>query len=241
MDRRKALLAVAAVIAALGTLLVFLYVRGSDNRADERYSAVQVLRVVKLIAPGETIEAAQTAGKIETSSVSQKDLLPDALTATAPIAGKVALTSIYPGEQLISSKFGAAGAGTALSIPKGKIAISINLSDPARVAGFVNPGDKVAIFMSGSGGSDPFTRMLLPNIQVIGAGTTTIVSQTTTDPAGAQTTDQLPKTLLTLAVSQDEAERILYASTNGALSFGLMNTDSQVAASAGVNMSNLFR
>jgi pilus assembly protein CpaB len=241
MDRRKALLAVAAVIAALGTLLVFLYVRGSDNRADESYSAVQVLRVVKLIAPGETIEAAQTAGKIETSSVSQKDLLPDALTATAPIAGKVALTSIYPGEQLISSKFGAAGAGTALSIPKGKIAISINLSDPARVAGFVNPGDKVAIFMTGSGGGAAFTRMLLPNIQVIGAGTTTVVSQTTTDPAGAQTTDQLPKTLLTLAVSQDEAERILYASTNGALAFGLMNTDSQIAATAGVTSANLFR
>lgn len=241
MDRRRALLAVAAVIAALGTLLVFLYVRGADTRADQKYSAVQVLRVVKLIAPGETSEAAQAAGKFETSSVSQKDLLPDALTTTDPIAGKVALTTIYPGEQLIGSKFGSAGAGTVLSIPKGKIAISINLSDPARVAGFVNPGDKVAIFMTGTAGSGPYTRMLLPNIQVIGAGTTTVVSQTTTNPAGAQTTDSLPKTLLTLAVSQDEAERILFASSNGELSFGLMNTDSQVAASAGISNTNLFR
>ena len=101
MDRRKALLAVAAVIAALGTLLVFLYVRGADNRADERYGAVQVLRVVKQIAPGETVEAAQAAGKIETSTVSQKDLLPDALTGTEPIAGKSASTTIYPGEQAV--------------------------------------------------------------------------------------------------------------------------------------------
>ena len=43
---------VAAVIAALGTLLVFLYVRGADTRADERYEAVQVLRVVKPIDRG---------------------------------------------------------------------------------------------------------------------------------------------------------------------------------------------
>ena len=82
MDRRKALLAVAAVIAALGTLLVFLYVRGADTRADQRYGAVEVLRVVKQIAPGETVEAAQAAGKLETGSVPQKDLLPNALTGT---------------------------------------------------------------------------------------------------------------------------------------------------------------
>ena len=148
MDRRKVLLLVAAVIAALGTLLVFLYVRGADTRADQRYDAVQVLRVVKPIAAGETVEAAQSAGKIESGSVSKKDLLPDALTGTEPIAGKVATTTIYPGEQIITAKFGATGATNGLAIPKGKIAISINLTDPARVAGFVNPGDKVAIFLT---------------------------------------------------------------------------------------------
>ena len=151
MDRRKVLLVVAAVIAALGTLLVFLYVRGADTRADQRYDAVQVLRVVKQIDSGETIDAAQAAGKIETGSVSQKDLLPNALSGIDPVAGKVAVTAIYPGEQLTSSKFGASGSTSGLTIPKGKIAMSVNLTDPARVAGFVNPGDKVAIFMNGTG------------------------------------------------------------------------------------------
>ena len=243
MDRRKVLLAVAAVIAALGTMLVFLYVRGADTRADERYEAVQVLQVVKPIAAGETVEAAQAAGKIETSSVSQKDMLPDALTTTEAIAGKVAVTAIYPGEQLINSKFGATGVANGLTIPKGKIAISINLTDPARVAGFVNPGDKVAIFLtaaSGAGGGS-YSRLLLPNIQVIGAGTTTMVATTTTDPEGVATTDQLPKTLLTVAVTQAEAERLLYATSNGELSFGLLNTDSKVAASKGVTDLNLFK
>ena len=209
MDRRKALLLVAAVIAAVGTLLVFLYVRGADTRADQRYDAVQVLRVVKPIAAGETVEAAQSAGKIESSSVSKKDLLPDALTGTEPIAGKVAVTNIYPGEQLIASKFGATGSTNGLAIPKGKIAISVNLSDPSRVAGFVNPGDKVAIFMT----RGTFTRLLLPSVQVIGAGTTTVTTTTTTDASGAQSTEQLPKTLLTLAVSQADAEKVLFASS----------------------------
>lgn len=241
MDRRKVLLAVAAVIAALGTLLVFLYVRGADTRADERYSAVQVLRAVKQIAPGESVEAAQAAGKIETGSVSQQELLPDALTGIEPVAGRVAVTAIYPGEQLIGSKFGATGSATALTIPKGKIAISVNLTDPARVAGFVNPGDKVAMFMTGSGSGGSFSRMLLPNVQVIGVGTTSMVATTTTDPTGAQTTDQLPKTLLTVAVTQDEAERVLYASSNGELAFGLLNNESSVAPTKGITETNLFR
>lgn len=242
MDRRKVLLLVAVVIAAIGTLLVFLYVRGADTRADQRYDAVQVLKVVKPITAGETVEAAQAAGKIESSSVSKKDLLPDALTGTETVAGQIATSNLYPGEQLVSSKFGATGASSGLSIPKGKIAISINLSDPSRVAGFVNPGAKVAIFMTGTTkGGDNFTRLLLPSVEVIGAGTTTVVSTTTTNPNGAQSTEQLPKTLLTLSVSQVDAEKVLYATSKGELAFGLLNDDSQVAPSQGVNDLNLFR
>lgn len=241
MDRRKVLLLVAAVIAALGTALVFVYVQGSDTRADARYGAVTVLRATKAIAPGETVEAAQAAGKIVTGSVSQKDLLPEALTSLETVTGQIAVSAIYPGEQLIASKFGATGSANALAIPKGKIAISVNLTDPSRVAGFVNPGDKVAIFMTGSGSSANFSRLLLANVQVIGAGATSMVASTTTDGAGAQTTDQLPKTLLTIAVTQNEAERVLYASANGELSFGLLNNQSILAPSKGVDDSNLFR
>ena len=245
MDRRKVLLAVAAVIAALGTLLVFLYVRGADTRADERYEAVQVLRAVKQIEPGETVEAAQAAGKFETSSVSQKDLLPEALTTTEGIAGKVAVSTIYPKEQLTSSKFGATGAAAnGLTIPKGKIAISINLTDPARVAGFVNPGDKVAIFMTGTGGAEggTFSRLLLPNIQVIGAGTTTMVADHHHRPGGCR--DHRP-------AAEDPADRrghpgrgragALRQPRNGELSFGLLNKDSKAAPSKGVTNANLFK
>lgn len=238
MDRRKALLVVAAVIAALGTLLVFLYVRGADNRADERYDAVQVLRVVKPVAAGETVEAAQASGKIESSSVSQKDLLPDALTGIEPVAGKVALTAMYPGEQLISSKFGAAGTATsALPIPKGKIAISVDVPDPALGAGFLTPGSKVALFMTKG---DSYTRLLLPNVQVMGVGATTVATTTATDESGAPVAPPASSTL-TLAVSQPEAERVLFAKgAGGTLSVGLLNTDSQVSASRGVSESSLF-
>ncbi len=243
MDRRKVLLIVAVIIAALGTMLVFLYVRGADQRADEKFDAVSVLRAVKQINQGETVAAAQAAGKIEVGTIAQDARLPDALDNLASVDGQIAQTNIYPGEQIIASKFAAnAASGSGLAIPKGKLAISVNLTDPARVAGFVNPGDQVAIFVTGSVSGAPTSRLLLPKVDVIAVGTTpTVVATTTTDSSGAQTTEQLPRTLLTLGVSQDEAQRVLFAASNGDLAFGLLTKDSQVAPDGGANAGNLFK
>ena len=241
MDRRRALLVVAAIIAALGTLLVFLYVKGADKRADDKFDTVKVLVVKKQIPAGETVAAAQAAGKIEVGTVTKETQLPGSLDSLAPIDGQIAQTTLYPGEQIIASKFAStAAATTTLTIPKGNIAISVNLTDTARVAGFVNPGDKVAIFLTTPAAS----RLLLTNIEVIAVGTTTVIPTTTTDSSGAQTVEQLPRTLFTLGVSQAQAEKILYASSGGAgggeLAFGLLNDDSVVRPGPGASAANLF-
>jgi pilus assembly protein CpaB len=244
MDRRRVLLVVAAIIAGLGTLLVFLYVRGADDRADQKYHAVKVLKVVKQINTGESVAAAQAAAKIEESTVGEGERLPDALDSLDSLTGQIAQTNLFPGEQIVASKFGTTPASTStLTIPKGSIAVSINLTDTARVAGFVNPGDKVAIFMNSSGGAGlgSFTRLLLDDIEVIAVGTTTVVATTTTDPTGAQTTEQLPRTLFTLGVTQAQAQKIMYATANGELAFGLTNDDSKVTLDTGVTSENLFK
>ena len=150
MDRRKLLLVAAAIVAALGAVLVFLYVRGADLRAEAEYDTRDVLKVVTLIEQGETIEDAAAAGKIALEAVPSNQVLPDALASTSTLTGQVAITNIYPGEQIISSKFGGAAESSALPIKEGDMAISVNLTDPARVAGFVNPGSEVAIFVSGT-------------------------------------------------------------------------------------------
>lgn len=244
MDRRRVLLVVAAIIAALGTLLVFLYVRGADDRANEKFHAVKVLKAVKQIDVGETVAAAQAAGKIEESSVGEGERLPDALDSLAAISGQIAQTNIYVGEQIVASKFGLSPAvSNALTVPDGKIAVSINLTDTARVAGFVNPGDSVAIFMNSAGGAGlgSFTRLLLGDIEVIAVGTTTVVATTTTDATGAQTTEQLPRTLFTLGVTQAQAQKIMFASGNGELAFAKLGKDAKLTPDAGANADNLFK
>jgi pilus assembly protein CpaB len=245
MGRRTVLLIVASLIAMLGAGMVLLYVRNADTRAEASQQPVQVLKAVAQIEPGETLADAQSKGKLQLGTVPRKQVLPGAVNSVGDLGTKVALATVYPNEQIITAKFGAAGDQQTLTIPKGNIAISVNLSDTGRVAGFVSPGSNVAVFASTtpkdeSKGSDS-ARLLLPKVSVIAVGATTVVSQTTTDTAGAQTTEQLPKTLFTLSVSQQEAEKLIYASSHGDLSFGLLNDTSKVAADPGVTASNLFQ
>jgi pilus assembly protein CpaB len=239
-------LIVAALIAALGTGMVFLYVRGADSRAEASQQPVQVLKAVAQIDPGETLAAAEAAGKVRLGTVPRSQVLTGAVNSAAGLGNEVAVSTIYAGEQIVTEKFGAAGNQENLTIPKGNIAISVNLSDTGRVAGFVSPGNKVAIFASTTASpasgtkSVDATRLLLPRVQVIAVGATTMISKTTTDAAGAETTEQLPKTLFTLSVDQGEAEKVLFASTHGDLSFGLLNDTSKVAPGPGVTATNLF-
>jgi pilus assembly protein CpaB len=238
VSRRIILLTVAVVVAALGTGLVFLYVQGADNRAEERFDTVDVLRAVAPIEPGETIDSAAAAGKLQIEAVAQSDLLPNAQSDTAALKGLVATTRIYPGEQIISDKFSSEieEALSSLTIPKDMVAISVNLTDPARVAGFVNPGSQVSIFVN----TDVYTRLLLPRVTVLGVGSTTPTTTTTTTEEGGETTEQLPRTLLTVAVTQKDAERVMYASTHGELAFALLTENSKVASSGGTSDRDLF-
>lgn len=247
MERRRILVVAAALIAALGAVFVFVYVRDADHRAQDKYRTTNVLVATSQIAAGETIEAAESAGKIATKPVTNSMLLPGHQTGVSALTSQVALTTIYPGEQIITSKFGTLAAPpSSLQIPKNQVAVSVNLTDPARVAGFVNPGSQVGVYMTGS---DPtagttFAQVLLPDVTVIGVGSTTPISTTTTDQStGDQKTEQLPRTLLTLAVSPADAQKILFAQGNGELAFVLLPADgtTTIKRGASTDFDNLFK
>jgi pilus assembly protein CpaB len=242
MDRRRILLVVAVLVAAVGSALVFLYTKGADTRAEEKFDTVEVLEATAVIAPGETFEDAQAAGKLALEAVAKDALLDGYQTSADSLTGTVALGTIYPGEQIITAKWGASAiAASALQIPDTNMAISVNLTDPARVAGFVNPGSQVAIFLTGQPQDGaPFARLLLERVAVLGVGSTTPVSTTTTDESGASTTEQLPRTLLTLSVTQGQAEKILFAQSMGELAFGLLTEESTVAPAPAMTFETLF-
>lgn len=250
MDRRRLLLILAVFVAVIGTALVFLYVQGADKRAGDKFDNVSVLKATKDIAAGETYDSALAAGKISSQDVPRNQLNAGYQTSTSALDGKIASVPIFAGQQIIASQFGdtVAATSSALPIPKGMIAISVNLTDPDRVAGNIQNGSTVAIFVTGTltkqqgstgataAADTQTTRLLLPKVTVLNVGSPQPpTTSTTTEDDGTQTTEQLPRTLLTIAVTQKEAQKVILSSKALDLTFGLLTTDSKIKPGPGTS------
>ena len=191
MARRKILLVAAVVVATLGATLVFLYAQGAESRAVAQFQTVKVLSAAQQIERGESVTDALAAGKVVLEDVTVEEVLEGAGSDDEVFAGQVALTTVYPGEQLLPVKFGAADeveSTSTLPVPEGKVAIAVSLTDQGRVGDFTRPGSEVAIYLSATpeDGSPAYTRMLLPRVTVIGAGSATQVQAAAAERRGGR-------------------------------------------------------
>jgi pilus assembly protein CpaB len=258
MDRRRLLLILAVFVAVIGTALVFLYMKGADSRAQKKLDNVSVLKATQDITAGETYDAALAAGKMSLQPVPKNQLITGYQTSTTALKGKIASVPIFTGQQIITNQFGTSVqvSNSSLAIPAGMMAISVNLTDPDRVAGNIQNGSEVAIFVTGQlvAASNPAsgaaastiqtTRLLLPKVTVLNVGSPQPpTTSTKTDPNGTQTTEQLPRTLLTIAVTQKEAQKVIVASKALDLTFGLLTSNSKVQSAPGTStlITSLFK
>jgi pilus assembly protein CpaB len=249
VGRRLLLLIAAIIVAAFGTTLVFVYVNGVNDRAVADQNPVKILVAKKLIASGTKASDAQAQGALELKQVPKAAVAAGALSDITPIQNELSLTQIYPGQQVLSQLFGAQAPTTdALNIPKGDVAMSVQLTDPGRVAGFVQPGSHVAIFVDLSpvdvvtGKKYPdLARLLLPDVQVLAVGPTTQTTATTTDSKGQTTNQQISQAILTLAVNESQAQKLVLATNHSnALYFALRNQNSDVNPGGPTTLNNMF-
>jgi pilus assembly protein CpaB len=231
----------AIVIAAIGTTLVYLYAKQADDRAQADAQPRDVLVASQTIPAGTSAEQALNDNLIETKSIASDDVAANAVGTIDALAGQVAIGPIYQGQQILTDLFGeTAGAVTGINIPKGLLAASFTFSDTARVAGFVNAGSRVSVFLTSPAASpdeEPTTRLLLPDVQALAVGNVTVTPPT--DPTKANP-EQLPRATITIAVTQAQLEKLVFAQTQGELYLGLRTDSSEVKPGPGVNADNLF-
>jgi pilus assembly protein CpaB len=239
MGRRTLLLLVAIAVAAVGTGLVFVYVSNADDRALKNQEPVEVLVAKTLIRAGTLGSEAEKAGALTLQRIPRAATIEGALSDPRPINALVAVGDIYPGEQIIRAKFGQSGETSVLPIPEGEMAISVQMGDPERVAGFVRPGSDVAVIITitpqGARNGEQ-TRVLLPRMTVLAVGPTTLK----TAPGAQANKEALPTAILTLAASQREAQKLIFGSQHGDLYFTLVNEESEIGPGAPVDIANLF-
>ena len=238
MHRRVTIIAVSLVIAAVGTALI---VGAATRQRDDALAASHALSVLvarERIEPGTTGAAARVS--VQRAEIPSSALVPGVLTDLDGVASLRAIGPILPGQQIVAGQWGDAPESD-LRPPAGTLGLSVQLGDPQRVAGFVTPGSRVALFatLTGSGDAGARTRLLLSPVTVLGVGSSTVTTRTT-EEAGSTSTEQVPSAILTLALTPAQAERVVYATSQGELYLGLLGDKVKSAPTVGVTSATVF-
>jgi pilus assembly protein CpaB len=204
--RGSVLLGTAAAVLAGIVLLAYLHsYRNSVNSGATPASVLVAKNLIQKGTPGDIIG---TSSQFQVASVPKGQLQVGALTDPAALSGRVAVTDIYPGQQLTAGYFAFAPPGTLQTKISGSDrAISVQIDAEHGMVGQIGAGDHIDIFVGvnrlTSGGSQPIIKLLMTDITVIRA------------PVAAGTG------LYTLRATGRQAAVLAYASDNGRLWFVL--------------------
>ena len=154
--------------------------------------------------------------------------------------GRGVIATIYKDEPVLAGRLApkGAGAGLAAMIPLGKRAVALRVNEVVGVAGFVVPGMRVDVVISGNGPesganrSGTLSRTVLQNIEVLSAGQH-IERSVDGKPSDAQ--------VVNLLVSPDQAEILSLAGSETKVQLVLRNPmDTQEETTHGSSLAKLF-
>jgi pilus assembly protein CpaB len=248
MGRRIVAIFAAALVALLGVIAVMVYAKGADSRAVASQQPSDVYVVRSLVPSGTTLKDAVQTGLIIKTSVSAKGKPTGALTGVdGGNGGLFALSDIQPGEYVLSDRFGVKPVGTkAIDVPAGQVAVSISLSDPARVGTFLTPGSHVVLFDSydgvttGASATGTQTRVLLEDVLVIAMGESSLTPAAAPTEEDAAAAAPVSGALLTVAVTPADAVRLVHGIQTGRLYAALRGTDAKIDLGKVVSQASLF-
>jgi pilus assembly protein CpaB len=140
-------------------------------------------------------------------------------------------------EPILESKLAPKGVGAGLPpiIPTGKRALSIRANEIIGVAGYVLPGTRVDVVLTGSpvGSNEPMTKIVLQNVEVVSAA-----QDIQKDAEGKPKT----VTVVTLLATPEDIEKLTSASSQGQFQLALRNPlDAEEAKTRGIQLSQLMR
>jgi pilus assembly protein CpaB len=223
-----------AFLVAAGASLVLYRVISRPQTTKAQPTAVQIALAAHDLEVGTVLKDADVKLADWPGAVPQ-----GATSKPQDLIGRGVTTTIYAKEPLIESRLAPKGAGGGLAamIPPGMRAVAVRVNEVVGVAGFVVPGMRVDILISGntpgnSANNGTLTRTLLQNIEVLSAG-----QDFKKDAEGKPVLVQV----VNLLVTPEQAEMLSLASMQTSIQLVLRNPlDREVAKTPGTALSHLF-
>ncbi|WP_077491055.1 Flp pilus assembly protein CpaB [Sinomonas mesophila] len=235
--------AVALVAAILGVILVLSYANGADRRAMAGLTPTEVLVVAKAVPEGTPVE--ELAGSLETRSLPADAVVPAALTSLDGQAGTVTTTALTPGEQLLPDRLASpetlAEPGT-VPVPKGLQEVSFQLDPQRAVGGRLAAGDTVGLFLSFDNGAVPSgqgpesTSLALHTVLL-----TSVQRAPQAETADAATALPAGSLLITVAVTDEQAQKIVFTAEYGSIWLSKEPADATRSATSPVDRKKVYQ
>jgi len=234
MNQRLFSVLIFAFVVSAGASLLLYRLIASRVTANAKQPTTQVIVAARTMELGTLIRDSDLKlgdwpGTLPKGSVLRKE----------DVVGRGVMASIYEGEPVLENRLApkGAGAGLAATIPAGMRAVAVRVNEVVGVAGFVVPGMRVDILISGTPpGATPATgtvsRTLLQNIEVLSAG-----QNFQKDAEGKPVQVQV----VNLLVTPEQAEILSLASNETRIQLILRNPlDTETSKTPGIALINLY-
>src|ERR1700692_3278027 len=232
--KRSRLLMIGALAFSLGVFVSLLVYNNLTGRGPANNEAgADVIVAANDIQVGARIEEHD----VRTAQFPASGLPGGAYSKRSQVLGRGVIIPIAKGEFILPSKLAPENAGSGLPslIPPGMRAVSVRVNEVVSVAGFVGPGTRVDILLTGTpnGSSESQTTTVLQNVAVIASG-----QRLERNASGdAQNTP-----VITLLTTPEDAERLTLASSEGKIQLSLRNPlDTHQDSVEAANAKGLYR
>lgn len=230
--RTKVLILVAAlVLGAIAAVLAARYLTEARSTIDAESEPIEILVAQEDIPRGVSAEELLANDLIVLEKVPRRFVAAGAISSEAALEGRVLADPLSAGEQVTEGRFELPStAGLAYSIPGELLALSIPVDEVQGVSGLVKPGDHVALFVTldeyPPANNGPITKLLIKDAKVLAVGAVlrseaTDAEETDAEGGVLNTTRgngkeaSLNAITLTLALSADDAEQVVFSEELG--------------------------
>ena len=231
---RTRLLFIGFLALALGAFVSFVvYKNLKTSTSGTNEPGVDVIVAANDLQVGSKVQD----GDIRAVKIPASIVPPNAFRSKSQLIGRGVILPIQRGDFMLPSKLAAENAGSGLPslIPPGMRAVSVRVNEVVAVAGFVIPGTRVDVLLTGNpvGGNETQTTTVLENVAVIAAG-----QRLERNAAG----EPQSTPVITLLVPPDDAQRLTLASSQGHIQLALRNpVDTKKEELPGTKANSLYR
>jgi pilus assembly protein CpaB len=220
MNRRVfSVMGISMVLALVISSIVWqMTARSSTGKKADSGDTRDVVVATRPLAIGVQIKPAD----VKLAKIAAEAFPKGAFSKVEDVLDRPVVSSILLDEPILDGRLAAKGSGLGLAptIPVGMRAVAVRVNDVAGVAGFVLPGMRVDVLVTGHPPSQDstITNTVLQNITVLSAGTTMQA-----DARG----QAIQAPTVTLLVSPEQAEILTLANNEGHIQLVLRNSSDQ--------------